>query len=61
MQEPFRNYNRVEFSGPNNSEKHYTLNDTLHRLNGPAIEKMDGSYQWFLDGRLHCQLPSAQG
>jgi hypothetical protein len=33
--------------------KHWYLNDKLHRLDGPAIELANGNKQWCLDGEIH--------
>jgi hypothetical protein len=33
--------------------KRWFLNDKLHRIDGPAIERINGSKQWWLNGRLH--------
>ena len=33
--------------------KQWTLNDQLHREDGPAIEWADGTKQWWLNGKLH--------
>jgi len=31
----------------------YTLNGLLHREDGPAIERSNGSKAWFIDGKAH--------
>ena len=33
--------------------KRYYLNDQLHRVDGPAIEYVDGSMEWHLNGKRH--------
>jgi hypothetical protein len=32
---------------------HYQENKTLHRVGGPAIECVDGSREWLIDGKRH--------
>ena len=34
-------------------QKEWRLNGKLHRLDGPAIERADGSEAWFHNGSLH--------
>ena len=34
-------------------QKEWRLNGKLHRLDGPAIERADGSESWFHNGSLH--------
>ena len=36
-----------------NGAKHWTLNDKLHREDGPAYECSDGDKYWYLNGKLH--------
>jgi hypothetical protein len=36
-----------------NGDKHWFLNDELHREDGPAVEYANGDKQWFLNGKLH--------
>jgi hypothetical protein len=44
--------------------KHWYLNDQLHRVDGPAVEWSNGFTSWFLNGKLHrengpaCELPN---
>jgi len=33
--------------------KYYNKNNKLHRVNGPAIEFLDGSKFWYKNGKLH--------
>ena len=33
--------------------KHYFLNDILHRVDGPAVECADGDKEWYLNGSRH--------
>ena len=33
-----------------NGDKFWYQNDKLHRLDGPAIERVDGTKYWYLDG-----------
>ena len=33
--------------------KRWYLNGKLHRINGSAIEFLNGSKQWYLNGKLH--------
>jgi hypothetical protein len=35
--------------------KYWYLNDTRHRVDGPAIEWDDGHKEWFLHGQRHCK------
>jgi len=44
-------YNGVEYLI--DGTKHYTFNGVLHRLNGPAIERINGHYTWFFRGKMH--------
>ena len=36
-------------------DKVWTLNGKIHREDGPAIERSDGSKEWCLNGDLHCE------
>ena len=36
-----------------NGDKHWFLNDKLHREDGPAIEGADGYKEWYLNGEIH--------
>jgi len=36
-----------------NGDKHWYLNDKLHREDGPACEYASGSKKWYLNGQLH--------
>ena len=38
---------KVEVS--DNGDKHWCLNGKLHREDGPAIERADGSKSWYLN------------
>jgi hypothetical protein len=37
----------------NEGDKYWLFNSTLHRENGPAIERANGSQMWFNYGQLH--------
>jgi len=38
----------------NNGDKHWYLNDELHREDGPAVEYDSGANKlWYLNGKLH--------
>lgn len=34
-----------------NGDRAYFLNDKLHRVNGPAVERKDGTALWFVNGQ----------
>jgi hypothetical protein len=36
-----------------NRSRYWTKNDKLHREDGPAIEKYDGSKYWYINGQYH--------
>tara|TARA_R110000868_G_scaffold46524_1_gene153593 strand:- start:308 stop:499 length:192 start_codon:yes stop_codon:yes gene_type:complete len=37
-------------------DKYWYLNDKLHRENGPAIERADGTKEWWYhDKQIHCK------
>ena len=36
-----------------NGDKHWYLNDKLHREDGPAIEYDNGDKRWYLNGKCH--------
>ena len=36
-----------------NGDKFWSLNDQLHREDGPAVEWADGGKQWRLNGKYH--------
>ena len=36
-----------------NRDKHWYLNDKLHREDGPAVECANGNKYWYRDGKLH--------
>jgi hypothetical protein len=44
------NYNRVKRS---KYEIRYYLNKKLHRLDGPAYERTDGTKEWWQNGKKH--------
>jgi hypothetical protein len=44
------NYNEIKNNGFTNW---YSLNDKLHRLDGPAAEHFNGSKWWWQNGKLH--------
>ena len=33
--------------------RYYNASDKLHRLDGPAVERWDGSKGWHINGKLH--------
>jgi hypothetical protein len=42
-----------------NGDKYWYVNDQLHRYDGPAVERSDGSREWWLNNKrqirtLHC-------
>jgi hypothetical protein len=46
------NYNRID---KNEFGTYYYLNNDLHRLDGPAIEYLDGTKDWWIEGkRIYC-------
>jgi hypothetical protein len=47
------NYIKYEVKVYTNGDKHWYLNDKLHREDGPAFEWADGDKCWFLNGKLH--------
>jgi len=52
MSEPTKNNIEISFSG----SKYYHLNDKLHRLHGPAIDRWDGYQFWYYKGKfIHCE------
>lgn len=32
----------------------HRLNGKLHRLDGPAVERPGGDFEWFAEGQRHC-------
>ena len=36
-----------------NGDKFWSLNDQLHREDGPAVEYANGTKHWYLNGELH--------
>jgi len=36
-----------------NGDVRWYLNNELHREDGPAVERADGSRRWYLHGKLH--------
>ena len=52
-------YNKDNFSGIHVSDigtKFYRLNSKRHRLDGPAIERLDGQHEWFINGKQVTEL-----
>ena len=54
----FKTYYLKESNKPtciinSNGDKHWYLNDELHREDGPAVEDVDGYKAWLLNGKLH--------
>lgn len=39
--------------GPDGTRFYYLPNGRLHRLNAPAIERVDGTREWYFQGELH--------
>lgn len=37
----------------NETKRFHNSKNQLHRLNGPAIEYLDGSYDWYRNGKPH--------
>ena len=38
-----------------NGDKEWTLNGEFHRLDGPAVERYDGSKSWFLNDKRYTE------
>jgi len=36
-----------------NGDKHWYVDNKLHRVDGPAIEWTDGQKHWYVDNKLH--------
>jgi hypothetical protein len=52
---PMKNYDSI-YTSSLTGNKSYWLSSKLHRLNGPAIEYLDGSKKWYINGeRIYCE------
>ena len=50
-----KNYDSI-YTSSLTGNKSYWLSSKLHRLNGPAIEYLDGSKKWYINGeRIYCE------
>jgi hypothetical protein len=38
-----------------NGDKHWYLNDKLHRTDGHAVEYLDGDKEWWIKGKIYIE------